>query len=40
MNFGWLFVTFGIPAITLVIAYAAMRANERAARHLDPPAGE
>ena len=40
MNYDWLFVTFGIPAITLAIAYAAVRANERAARHLDPPAGE
>lgn len=40
VNYDWLFVTFGIPAITLVIAYAAVRANERAARRLDPPAGE
>lgn len=40
MNYDWLFGTFGIPAITLAIAYAAVRANERAARLLDPPAGE
>ncbi|SEH29531.1 hypothetical protein SAMN02799636_00790 [Methylobacterium sp. 275MFSha3.1] len=40
MNYDWIFVAFGIPAITLAIAYAAVRANERAARRLDPPAGE
>ncbi|WP_279594275.1 hypothetical protein [Methylobacterium sp. J-030] len=40
MNYDWLFVTFGFPAITLAIAYTAVRANERAARRLDPPAGE
>lgn len=39
MNYVWLFVTFGIPALTLVFAYAAVRGNERAARRLDPPAG-
>ncbi|MBP1179515.1 hypothetical protein [Methylobacterium sp. PvR107] len=39
MNYDWLFVTFGIPANTVVIAYAAVRANHRAARRLDPPAG-
>lgn len=40
MNYDWRFVTFGIPATTSVLAYAAVRANERAARRLDPPAGE
>ena len=40
VNYDWIFVTFGIPAITLAIAYAAVRANERAAQRLDPPAGE
>jgi hypothetical protein len=40
VNYDWLFITFGIPAITLIIASAAVRANERAARRLDPPAGE
>ncbi|WP_342106690.1 hypothetical protein [Methylobacterium sp. SI9] len=40
MNYDWFFITFGIPALTLMIAYAAVRANERAARRLDRPAGE
>lgn len=40
MNTDWLFITFGIPAIAIAIAYAAMRANERAARRLDSPPGE
>ncbi len=41
MTFDWFFITFGIPAITLMIAYAAVLANERAARRLDHrPPGE
>lgn len=40
MTADWLFITFGIPAIAIVIAYIAMRANERAARRLDRPPGE
>jgi hypothetical protein len=40
MTFDQLFVIFGIPAITLVVAYAAVLANERAARRLDQHPGE
>jgi hypothetical protein len=40
VNYDWFFVTFGIPAITLVMAYAAVRANECAVQRLGPPAGE
>ena len=40
MNYDWLFITFGIPAITLAMAYAAVRANELSARRLDHPPGE
>jgi hypothetical protein len=41
MTFDWVFITFGIPAITLAIAYAAVFANERAVRRLDHrPPGE
>ena len=40
MNSGQIFVTFGIPAIALALAYAAMRANEWAIRRSErtPPA--
>jgi hypothetical protein len=41
MTGNWLFFTFGIPAVTLIVAYAAVLANERAARRLDQaPPGE
>ncbi|GJD36223.1 hypothetical protein [Methylobacterium aerolatum] len=35
MTFDWFLVTFGIPAITLAIACAAVLANERDARRRD-----
>ncbi|MGT2485199.1 hypothetical protein ACU4GA_02360 [Methylobacterium oryzae CBMB20] len=40
MNYDWIFVTFGIPAITLAIAYAAVRANEARCAAPRSPAGE
>ncbi|WP_010682559.1 hypothetical protein [Methylobacterium mesophilicum] len=40
MTYGWLFVTFGIPAVTPALADPAARGKDRVARHLDPPAGE
>ncbi len=40
MNAGEIFVTFVIPAVVLAVAYAAVLANERAARRHDGQPGE
>ena len=40
MNAGEIFVTFVIPAVMLIVAYLAMRANEWAVRRDDRKSGE
>ncbi|WP_279598232.1 hypothetical protein [Methylobacterium sp. J-026] len=40
MSSGEIFVTFVIPAVTLAVAYAAMRANEWAIQREERKAGK